>query len=71
MSDYLYTLYDKQTEEVLFTGVKADCYNFIRRKHLKSKDYDLKSGRPNKRLRTTSPIQSKPTGFFKKVFKKE
>jgi hypothetical protein len=70
VSKHIFTIIDKQTNEPIYSGVKADCFSFLKRNKLKPENCRIISGLPNKDLKTTSPQDSQPKGFFKRVFKK-
>lgn len=62
-------------EEVLFTGTKQDCMHFIKSRKLKRNEISIKSSDSSHMgpedalpIETTAPIESKPKGFFHKIF---
>lgn len=62
-------------KEVLYTGTKQDCMHFIKR-HKYNRDEISISTPPRRKhlpedapiIETTAPIESKPKGFFSRLF---
>ena len=68
------TVYDLE-QEPLFTGTKQDCKHYIKCRKLVRGTYSIAQSRTKiytdatPIIETTAPIESKPVGFWKRLFR--
>jgi hypothetical protein len=66
-----FTVKNKVSDEVLFTGTKQDCMHFIKRRCLNRQEISVQTLNAEPAYHTTSPVVEDappPKPFFKRLF---